>query len=799
MIKNYFKIALRNIQKNQLYSAINILGLVIGLAACLLIGIYITHELGYDKFNKNANRIVRATMEFSHAGTLNTVATTGTKAGPQFKRTFPEVEEYVRTFIGTRIVKREEKIFEEKRFLFADEAFFKVFSFQLLAGSAAEVLDAPDKIVITESTAKKYFGNEEAINKTLKVGNKDYTISGICKDAPQNSQIKFDLVSAFLNIGNNVKEEQWWTANWITYFLLKDGKNIPTIQQQISEYMNSTQVRAEAGLVGTDFLRFKLEPLTHVHLYSLLAGFEPNGNITYIYMFGVIALLILIIACANYTNLATAQSAGRSGEIGMRKVMGASRKQVFIQFIGESSAITFISAALAFLLSVLLIPYFNRITGKHFSAENLLRLGPIIMITAFAITGSLLAGAYPALVLSGTQIMGILKKGFNFTGTSNILRKSLIVIQFAISVFLVIYTVIILQQMNFIQHKNLGYDKDHLLVLPVDKKMSENYESIKGAIEAIPGVDGITAAYETPEFVEWGDGITATDEKGVHEVSVNAMPVDLHFTQTLKMQMKTGRDFLKSDFAMMDSSNNSANFRQPFLINESLAKKIGWTPEEAVGKTINKYVEGPVMGVVKDFNFESLHEPVKPLVIFLNKDLASVFMVRINGKDIPSVLNRLEVLWKQRVAHRPFEYHFLDEDYNKLYIAEQRTTALFTISAGLAILLACLGLFGLAAFTTMQRIKEIGIRRVLGAGVSNITLLISKNFLVLVAISILIAAPLAWYAGNLWLQNFAFRIRINGWLFFAAAMSVFLIAFLTVGFQAIKAAVANPVKSLRTE
>lgn len=799
MIKNYFKIALRNILKHKLYSAINILGLMIGLAACLLIGLYITHELSYDKFNKKADRIVRATMEYRHAGTLNTVATTGTKAGPQFKRIFPEVEEYVRTYIGTRTVRREEKMFEEKRFLFADEAFFNVFSFQLLAGSATEVLNAPHKIVITESTAKKYFGKDEAINKTLQVGNKDYTISGICKDAPQNAQIKFDFVTTFLNIGNNVKEEQWWTANWITYLLVMDGKKIPAVEQQIAEYMNSAQIRTEARLEGSDFLRYKLEPLTRVHLYSLLAGFEPNGNITYIYMFGVIALLILIIACANYTNLATAQSTGRSGEIGMRKVMGASRKQVFFQFIGESSAITFSSAGLAFLLSGLLISYFNKVTGKNFSAEDLLQPWPIVMMAMFAMIVSLLAGAYPALVLSGTQVMGILKKGFNFTGTSNVIRRSLIVIQFAISVFLIIYTVIILQQMNFIRHKNLGYDKDHLLVLPIDRKMSENYEGIKESIASITGVEGITAAYETPEFVEWGDGITTTDANGIHEVSVNAMPVDLHFTQTLKMKMLAGRDFLKSDFAMMDTNNNSANFRQPFIINESLAKKIGWTPEEAIGKTINKSAEGPVVGVVKDFNFESLHERVKPLVIFLDKDLASVFMVRINGNDISSVLNRLEVLWKQRVTHRPFEYHFLEEDYDKLYIAEQRTTALFTITASLAILLACLGLFGLAAFTTMQRIKEIGIRRVLGAGVSSITLLISKNFLVLVAISILIAAPLAWYAGNIWLQNFAFRIHINGWLFFAAALSVFLIAFLTVAFQAIKAAVTNPVKSLRTE
>lgn len=799
MLKNYIKIALRNLRKHKLYSFINILGLTAGLTACLLIGVYIMHELSYDKFNKNANRIVRATMEYSNAGTVNTGATTGTKVGPQFKRTFPAVEEFVRTYMGSSVVKYGDKVFEENRFLYADDAFFKVFSFQLIQGNAAEVLNAPEKIVITESTAKKYFGDEDALHKILKVGKKDYTIAGICKDVAQNSQIKFDFVTQFLNLGNNVKVEQWWTANWITYFLLKNPSDIPKLEHQISEYMNTDAVKTEAGLEGSNYLRYHLEPLTTVHLKSSLAGFEPNGNIQYIYMFAVVALLILIIACANYTNLSTAQSTGRNGEIGMRKVMGASRKQVFFQFIGESSAISFIAALLAFVVSLLLIPYFNMITGKQFSTNDLVKPVPITMVVGFALLVSLLAGIYPALVISGTQIIGILKKGFNFTGTSSVLRKSLIILQFGISVFLIIYTVIILQQMNFMQNKNLGYDKDHVLVLPIDGKMKENYESIKEAIATVPGVENITAAYETPEFVEWGDGITATDEKGKHEVSVTGMPIDLNYTKTMNMKLVAGRDFLKSDFAMMDTNNNSANFRQPFLINESLAKKIGWTPEQAIGKTINKYVDGPVLGVVKDFNFESLHEPVKPMVIFLNRDMVYVFMVRIKGSDMQPVLNRLEVLWKERAAHRPFEYHFLDEDYNKLYIGEQRTSALFAVSAGLAILLACLGLFGLAAFTTLQRIKEIGIRRVLGADIGSITLLISKNFLVLVSISIIIAAPLAWNAGNHWLQNFAYRISISGWLLAAAALAVLLIAFFTVGFQAIKAAIANPVKSLRTE
>lgn len=799
MIKNYFKTALRNLRKKKLYSAINIFGLTVGLSACLLIGVYINHEMSYDKFNVNASRIVRSTMEYGQAGTVNTTATNGTKVGPQFKRTFPSIEEYVRTFISHNVVKNNDKIFDEPRILYADQPFFKVFSFHLIQGDAATALDAPDKIVITQSMAKKYFGNEDVLGKTLTSGGKYLRVSAVCEDVPQNSQLKFDFVTQFLNLGNGVKEETWWTANWITYFLLRDEKSIPLLQQQIVDYMKLPEIKKDAHLEANGYLTYHLEPLTKVHLYSSLTGFEPNGSITYVYMFAVVALLILIIACANYTNLATAQSAGRSGEIGMRKVMGASKRQVFMQFMGESSVITFIAAVLAFMLSILLIPYFNNITGKQFTADILLHPMPILMLALFALLVSFFAGLYPALILSGTQIMGVLKKGFNFTGGNNLLRKTLIVTQFGISVFLIIYTVIILQQMQYMQTKNLGYDKDHIVVLPIGGTMLQHFQDTKDAFVRVKGVEAVTAAYETPEYVEWSDGINATDEKGLHEISLNAMPVDLDFTKTMKMQMIAGRDFQQSDFAIVDSANKNANFRQAYIINETLAKKIGWTPEQSIGRTIEKSVTGPIVGVVKDFNFSSLHNPIGPMLIFLGRDYSRTFMIRINGNDIQSTLARLETVWKQRVTDRPFDYHFLDDDYNKLYLAEQRSSALFSVSAVLAIMLACLGLFGLAAFTTMQRTKEIGIRRVLGANLGSITLLIATNFLQLIVIAILVAVPLAWWAGNKWLQDFAFRIPVHSYVFVATAVITILIALCTVGYHSIKVGLMKPVKSLRTE
>jgi putative ABC transport system permease protein len=799
MFKNYLKTAWRNLRKNRLYSAINIFGLAMGLAACLLIGIYINHELSYDKFNLNAKRIVRVTMEYSNSGTVNSVAWTGTKVGPEFKRVFPAVQEYVRTFISHNVIKAGEKMFDEPHILFADEDFFKMFSFRLIKGDAVTALDAQDKIVITQSMAKKYFGEEDPLNKTLTTAGKDFRVSAVCEDVPQNSQLKFDFVTQFLNLGNGVRNETWWAANWITYLLLSDERDISQLQLQVNDYMNTAAVRADAKVEGKNYLRYHVEPLTEVHLYSSLAGFEPNGSIRNIYIFSVIAFLILIIACANYTNLATAQSTGRTAEIGMRKVMGASGKQVFIQFIAESSIITFTAAAVALALGIFLIPYFNTIAGKAFRTGELLQPLPVFFLIALSVVVSFFAGIYPALILSGTQILGVLKKGFAFTGGSNALRKSLIVAQFGIASFLIIYTVIVMQQMHFMQRKDVGYEKDHIVVLPITGKMLKNFEALKDAFSRVRGIEGVTASYETPEYVEWGDGITAIDEKGKHDISLNAMPIDLDFIRTMKMQLAAGRDFRQSDFAVMDTSDRSKNYHQVFIINETLAKKIGWSPQQAVARTIENRATGAIVGVVKDFNFSSLHEPIGPLVMFLGRDFSRDFMIRVDGRTVKSTMRNLEMVWKQLVPDKPFSYHFLDEDYDKLYQSEQRSSALFALAAGLAIILACLGLFGLAAFTTIQRTKEIGIRRVLGADISSVALLISKNFLQLVALSILIATPVAWVVSANWLKDFAYRIDVSWWVFLACGISAMLIALLTVSFHAVRAALMNPVKSLRSE
>ncbi len=799
MIKTYFKIAVRNIRKNKLYSFINIAGLTFGIVCCILIGLFISSELSFDRFHKNADRIARITMEYSSGGIVTRVVQTGTKPGPQFKRTFPAIKDYVRTMKFPRIVSYKDKQFSEKQFYYADESFFKIFSFPLVKGDVTTALNADDKVVVTESTAKKYFGTTDVIGNVLRIGDtKDFIISGVAKDVPRNSQIQFDFVINFHNL-SAAKDEIWWTANYVTYLLLQAKDQFSGLQQQIASYMKTDAVRKEARMQGGDYLTYHLDPLTKVHLYSALDGFEPNGNITYVYILAAIAVLILIIACVNYTNLAVAQSAGRSGEIGVRKVMGALRTQLFTQFIGEALLVTLIAMILAVLLSTQLLPYFNAVTGKHIVVADLLSLKPLLIILLTGVIISFIAGIYPALILSGSVIIKILKQGFSFSSSGTGLRKSLIVVQFVISMSLIIATIIILQQISYIRNKNLGYDKNQVLILPVNFQTPDQYDALKDAAKLLPSVKDVSGAYGIPTSVTWGDGLNADNGKQKVSFSISAMPVDLDFIKTMDMKLVAGSDYTPSDLKLMDTSNQGKKFLYTYMLNETAAKMIGWTPEQAIGKIVDRGTPGIIKGVIKDFHFASMHEPIGPLMMFMDKSFVRNMFIKVQGADIATLLGQLEKIWKERVPNRSFEYHFLDEDFNNLYQSEQRTAKIFTLFAAVAIGLACLGLFGLAAFTTIRRTKEIGIRKVLGATILDITRNISKDFIILVCLAIVIAIPLAWFASNKWLQGFAYRIHVQPWVFIASGIAIILITLATVSFQAIKAAIANPVKSLRTE
>ena len=795
MLKNYFKIALRHLGKNKLYAFVNIFGLAIGVTSCLLIGIYIWHELSFDKFHKQADKIARVTWEYNFGDADTKTATTGTRVGPEFKRRFPEIKAYARLLKYSRVLSYEDKMFDEQNFLYADSAFFTIFSFPLLEGDPRTVLNSPDKLVVTKSMAQKYFGNESPVGKTIKVGGtKDFIITGIAADVPDNSQIKFDCVGTFSSL-NASKSEKWSEANYITYLLLGDKKQLSAVQSKINSYVNQV-TKEEMKLTGNQFMAYHLEPLTRVHLHSKLDGLEPNNNIVYIYIMAVVALLILLIACVNYTNLSIAQSAKRSAEISMRKVMGAARSQVFYQFISESFLVTVFAIFAAFAITLLLLPYFNQLSGKSLTPHDLLQPLTAMVLLALAMMIAFLAGAYPALILANSKLINVLKSGFTFTGSGG-LRRSLIVVQFVISVFLITSTIVILQQLSYIKNKDLGYNKDQIVVLPVDRQISERYDDIKRAVAANAEVLAIAGAYEEPTHIGWGDGIYCKENN--REITVNALPVDEDIVKTLGLKIIAGSDYNQTDVKQFDTSNDGSNLRYTFMLNESAAKALGWTPQQAVGKTIEKGHEGIIKAVVKDFHFRSMHEPIKPLVIFLDKRLVGSMFVKLSGNNVPGALRSLEKTWKDRIQHRPFEYHFLDEDYAALYKTEQRTAAVFSSFSLLAILLACLGLFALTAYTMVQRTKEIGIRKILGATISDILTLVSKDFLKLVFVALVIAVPIAWYAISKWLSGFSYRVNIHWWVFAAAGMLTLLIAFITISMQAIKTALSNPVKSLRTE
>jgi len=800
MLKMYLKIAWRSLAKNKLYSLVNIGGLTIGIASCILIGLYVWNELSYDRFNKNADRLVRVTTEYTVNGTKNMIGTTSSMPGPRLAAAFPQIELYVR--IRSRdpyVVRYGEKTFEEPRFYFADSTFFKMFSFPLTEGDANTALNAPGKIVISQSMEKKYFGDSKALGKLLLIGGaKSYIVSGVAKDAPANSQLKFNFVASYASLPN-ANAPSWNVEIYTTYFLLHNAQDRPGLEQRIATYMKAQK---DVGMTGNDYLIFHLESLTRVHLYSTLNGLEPNGNITYIYILIAVALLILCIACVNYTNLATAQSVSRTSEIGIRKVLGSAKWQLFLQFIGESLLLNFIAFVLAIVLAIFVLPLFNTLVERPLTAASLLDPAAIgLMMLLFALI-SFASGAYPSFILSNIKLIKVLKSGFSFSAKGGGLRKSLIVFQFIVSVFLIISTTTIFEQLSYIQHKDLGYDKDHLIVLPVDGIMRANYQPIKDALERVPGVKSVSSGYQEMTNIGWPDALRSNPDPAAAATLVTVSPTDIDFVRTAGVHIVAGSDYSLSDWQQSGASSTDPNRHNAYLLNESAVKALGLTPGQVIGKTLYlNFNKGTVKAVVEDFHFAPLHEPIKPLVIFLDSGYTRTYQcyVKISGQNIPATLQALNDTWRRYVAHRPFEYHFLDDNYNMLYHNEQQTAKIFSTFSTLAIFLACLGLFALAGYITVQRAKEIGIRKVLGAEVMQIVMLISGDFVKLVAIAALIAFPVAWLSMNSWLQGFAYRININWWVFLAAGVVTTLIALLTIGFQAMRAAHMNPIKSLKVE
>jgi len=797
MFRNYFKTAFRNLWKNKASSFINIFGLTIGLCSCLLIGLYIQHELSYDNFQAKGDRIVRAIMAYKFDGgdEMKKGNFTSARVAPRFKQVFPEIESAVRMTKYSRIVHYNDKLINEKNIMYADPSFFDVFSFKLLRGNPANVLNAPKQVVVTESTAKRYFANDDPVGKILKVGNDTtlYQVTGVIQNCPSNSQIKFDFLASWSSLNKIEEEKSYWNANYTTFFLLKNKESIAPLQAKIAPFMRK-EMTGEGATVN-----FELEKFNKIHLYSPYEGFEPNNSITYIYILEAVALLMLAIACFTYVNLNTARSMERAREVGVRKVIGAGNRQLFWQFIGESVLLCTISTALSLIATALLLPVFNQLTDKQLTIEAIFSaqfIGGALILIALV---SLLAGTYPALVLSNFQPVKVLKGSFKNTSSGQWLRKSLIVFQFSISVILIISTFIMQKQLNFIQNKNLGYNRDQVLVLPIDNRMEDKLDLFKQQFKTNNHIISVSACVSTPVDIVGGYNMRSSLMPQTQTLAVSGTPIDNDYVKTTGLKIIAGSDLEQQDMKDVANSDYKKNVFH-FILNESAARELGWTPEQAIGKRmfVGDEREGFVKGVVRDFNFESLHNPIKPLVLF-PESYQRTFLLKIQGKDLKQTIAFLEGKWKELAPYRPFEYRFLDEDFNRLYSSEMRLGTVLTVFASIAIALACLGLLGLSAYTAKQRVKEIGVRKVLGASVSSVVALLSADFVKLVFVAIIISIPVAWWMMSKWLLSFAYKTQMNWWIFAVAGICAVAIALFTISFQAIKAALANPVKSLRSE
>lgn len=798
MLKNYLIISFRNLRKHVSYSIINISGLGLGLATFLLLLIWIQHELSYDQFHTNSARLYRASMEYSFGGQVASTSVSPTALLPTLQKNFAEIENGVRVYnpasYNPFIVKKDELIFQEDHFYFADSSFFEIFSYPLRIGSPKKVLAKPNTVVITQSTATKYFGDEDPIGKTINVnGSKDYEITGIMDDVPANSYLQFDFLASFHSLRAGIEEPIWWSANYQTYILLNKNANLDFIQQKTNDIVRAA-LASELTNPG-DYVKYNFMKLTDIHLRSSYSSeMETVGDIQYVYIFSAVAFLILLIACINYVNLATARASDRAKEVGIRKVVGALRNQLFFQFLGESVILTFLAFILAFFITQLSLPFFNLLTGNALSHTHFYRPEFFGLCLAILLGIALLAGAYPAFAITAFKPVSILKGNFRFSGKGIWLRKFLVVGQFSISVILIIGTIVILKQLDFIQNKKLGYTKDNTLILPLDQKTIAVYDQLKSEFLRSGHVKFVGRATESPTQIKGGYGLN-TDESSERGIISTGVSVDEGYLQALGMEIIAGRNFTDNDF-----KRAAVDTLYSFIVNESALKALFLPIENAIGKKARvSGREGEIIGVVKDFHFASLHQPIGPLVMFNQDTQYNYIFVKLNSENVQSSLEALKGICATIIPHRPFEYEFVDQQYEALYSAEQRMGTIFMVFATLAIFIACLGLLGLVSFSAAQKTKEIGIRKVLGATASSIVMLITRDYAKLVVMAIVIGLPIAYWMMTQWLHDFAYQTNIGLWPIVIASMLCIFIAFGTASYQAIKAAFINPADSLRNE
>lgn len=788
MLKNYFKIAWRNIVRQKVYSGLNIAGLSIGMACSILILLWVQNELSYDRFHVKADQLYRLTC---NAGDFKAAVTpAGLARGLQ--QQMPQIEASVRLSKPvTSLFEAGDKKFEEKRVFFADSNFLKVFSFPLLKGHAGTALSDPGALLITEEMAAKYFGNEDALGKILRRNNgENFKVAGVLANAPTNSHLQFDFIIPMSNLArtdNDLKTDTWGNFNFYTYFQLAENtdRSVPGLHKLTARMFEIYKAHGQTLKIG-----FQLQPLTDIHLHSALQiDLAGHGNIQYVNVFFVVAIFILVVACINFMNLATARSERRAKEVGLRKVVGAGRYQLVLQFLGESLIFSFLSLLMAVGMVILMLPVFKMLTETALTIHLLdgklwASLAGIAMLTG------LISGSYPALFLSGFAPVKVLKGRMRVAGANLLFRNGLVVAQFAVAIVLLVGTAVVYKQLNFIKNRNLGFDKSNLLYMPMTGDIGAKKQSLKAALSHDPLTASFSIISDLPTALV--SGTTDLEWPGQvarNEVIIPSLDVDENFVSVFKTRMLAGRGFSR---AFSEDSSS-------YVINEKAMQIMGMNLGNAVGQDIVfSETKGKIIGVVKDFHFKSLQYAVEPLVLRLNK-WGGFVIVRTQAGNNEAAIAALENINRQLNPAYPFTYGFLDKDLDNLYRNEQQMGDIFNLFAGLAVFISCLGLYGLSAFMAEQRNKEIGVRKVLGATVAGVVALLSQDFLKLILIAIVVASPIAWFAMDKWLQDFAYQTSIDWWVFVLAGILAASIALLTVSFQSIRAALMNPVKSLRSE
>lgn len=806
MLKNYIKIILRSLFKQKFYTGINILGLAVSMASCLLIVLFILNELSYDRFHKNADRIYKVGASGNIGGEDFKIAYTAPPVAETLVKEFPEVDIATRIFpITSELVQYENKIFLQEEILGVDSNFFKVFSFSLLKGNITTVFEDPNTVVITEGAAKKYFGSQDPLGKILSFGNDKsaFQVIGVVKNPPHNSQFTFSMLTSISSYPI-VKKFDWsWVwSGVITYVKLNPGAVAQELEAKFPK-----MIRAYGGYtIGRIFdmsmdefekegggLKLFLQPLTEVYLHSndIEGGIIKQGNIQYLYIFAIVAAFIIFLACINFMNLSTARSMKRSKEVGIRKVLGTTRRNLISRFLGESLLMTFVAMFIALALTQLFLLSFNSILFENFNPDLLTQPGIVIILMVIVIVVGLGAGSYPAFYLSAFKPVDVLKGKTHTASSGNNMRSLLVVFQFVVSISLIVCTLLVMLQLNLLHNKNLGIDKENLLVLESNR---ENFKTdFKNTLAGFAAISRVSMSNGGPGKPCEMELFVPEGNEQKEDMLINNFFGDYDFVNTFSIEVLRGRNFSREFPSDADPKIGAV------LINEAAAKMLGW--DDPIGKHLMAKDDGlarEVVGVVKNFNYESLHKEIAPLVIRFSEN-GNFMYVRLKPGNLQSSIQTIEKIWKQENSSLPFQYSFLDQELASQYHTEQRLGTIFTIFTSLAIFIACLGLFGLVSFMAEQRTKEIGIRKVLGASLSSVANLLSKELVKLVVIANFIAWPIAWYAMNLWLQRFAYHINIEWYVFVIAALIAFIIAVVTVSFQSIKAAMANPIDSLKSE